>query len=81
MGLVIAEQTFDDYKVIKINVTTNKQVELLNQMAKDPDHVSRFKREAQINILCTKATFFKRFVMIILTKIRKKFVLIISAIR
>jgi len=46
MGLVIAEQTtFDDYKVIKINVTTNKQVELLNQMVKDPDHVSRFKHE------------------------------------
>ncbi|XP_012064576.1 PREDICTED: zinc carboxypeptidase-like [Atta cephalotes] len=49
MGLVIAEQTtFDDYKVIKINVTTNKQVELLNQMVKDPDHFS-FWKEPSVN--------------------------------
>ncbi|KAG5315264.1 CBPA1 carboxypeptidase, partial [Pseudoatta argentina] len=49
MGLVTAEQiTFDDYKVIKINVTTNRQVELLNQIAKDPDHFSIWK-EPSVN--------------------------------
>ncbi|KAG5333622.1 CBPA1 carboxypeptidase, partial [Acromyrmex heyeri] len=49
MGLVTAEQiTFDDYKVIKINVTTNRQAELLKQIAKDPDHFSIWK-EPSVN--------------------------------
>ncbi|KYQ48741.1 Zinc carboxypeptidase A 1 [Trachymyrmex zeteki] len=47
--MVTAEQTtFDDYKVFKINVTRNTQVELLNQMVKDPDHFS-FWKEPSVN--------------------------------